>query len=560
VNEPGPFVLILGMHRSGTSCLAGCLEQCGLFLGEVRRTGRFNSKGYYELAALTRLHDEILAANGGAWDAPPERVRVGPNHQHALQQFADLYMHQRPCGLKDPRFLLLHDVWMPLLPQATCLVGTFRHPVAVSRSLTARNNLTPTRAIDLWVHYNSELVSRHRARPFPLVSYDLNAPDAYCRTIAILAARIGLRCDPVTLEEFVDARLEHQRRSDVAVPVSCRALYDYLCEHSSQPSIAALPLARPSRPTPQTPDQPSADIARRVASRGLRAIRSVRRHLKRLLHRRRARDTDLSELRTLLIFVGNARCGTTLVRTLLDTHPRVVLGNEVDLLRRRREGEDWQTIVGRILDSARCFRRRPVWEGYSYQAGAIDPARMTLPALIVGDKKAGATARALMQDILLLDEIREWSPVEVRVLHCVRNPFDVIATKTRRNARSLQWNIERYFDTEQTAAYLHDRLGPSQIQCVFLEALIGAPRRTLEELLAFLGLEADPRYLDCCESLVRTRPHRTRDLREWPHESLGEIARRTANCAHLARYLTPQGLAFADTEIDTYRQATVQTG
>ena len=31
-----PFVFVLGMHRSGTSCLAGCLEHCGLHLGDVR--------------------------------------------------------------------------------------------------------------------------------------------------------------------------------------------------------------------------------------------------------------------------------------------------------------------------------------------------------------------------------------------------------------------------------------------------------------------------------------------------------------------------------------------
>jgi hypothetical protein len=177
VNEPAPFLLILGMHRSGTSCLAGALEQCGLFLGEVRRTGRFNTKGYYELAALTRLHEDILAANRGSWHDPPERPQVTAAQLESLEQLATLYSYHRPCGLKDPRLLLLLDTWLALVAQPAALVGTFRHPAAVARSLAARNGLSEDCAIRLWLRYNSELARWHQARPFPLIAYDLSTPD-----------------------------------------------------------------------------------------------------------------------------------------------------------------------------------------------------------------------------------------------------------------------------------------------------------------------------------------------------------------------------------------------
>ena len=35
VTEPAAPVAVIGMHRSGTSCLAGCLEDLGLTLGPV---------------------------------------------------------------------------------------------------------------------------------------------------------------------------------------------------------------------------------------------------------------------------------------------------------------------------------------------------------------------------------------------------------------------------------------------------------------------------------------------------------------------------------------------
>jgi len=43
-----PPILILGMHRSGTSCLAGCLEEAGLYLGDVNLKAGFNKKGNRE--------------------------------------------------------------------------------------------------------------------------------------------------------------------------------------------------------------------------------------------------------------------------------------------------------------------------------------------------------------------------------------------------------------------------------------------------------------------------------------------------------------------------------
>ena len=67
----GQSILILGMHRSGTSCLAGSLQEAGLYLGEVNTTAPHNAKGNRESRTIVALHDGLLQANGGAWDAPP---------------------------------------------------------------------------------------------------------------------------------------------------------------------------------------------------------------------------------------------------------------------------------------------------------------------------------------------------------------------------------------------------------------------------------------------------------------------------------------------------------
>ena len=59
-------VVVLGMHRSGTSCLAGSLEQQGLFLGEVNTSAPWNRRGNRERFDVMNLQGDILEASGGS--------------------------------------------------------------------------------------------------------------------------------------------------------------------------------------------------------------------------------------------------------------------------------------------------------------------------------------------------------------------------------------------------------------------------------------------------------------------------------------------------------------
>ncbi len=77
-------ITILGMHRSGTSALAGSLQAAGLELGDVRTEGEtFNQKGNREPSELIALHEDVLITNGGAWHLPPARGDVEPQAEGA---------------------------------------------------------------------------------------------------------------------------------------------------------------------------------------------------------------------------------------------------------------------------------------------------------------------------------------------------------------------------------------------------------------------------------------------------------------------------------------------
>lgn len=72
-NEPpdSQGLLVLGMHRSGTSVLARVLGLCGADLG-TRLIGASagNEDGHWEDAFAVEIHDRLLAAFGAGWDDP----------------------------------------------------------------------------------------------------------------------------------------------------------------------------------------------------------------------------------------------------------------------------------------------------------------------------------------------------------------------------------------------------------------------------------------------------------------------------------------------------------
>jgi hypothetical protein len=222
-----PFVLILGMHRSGTSCLAGALEACGLWLGEVDRSARWNAKGNREHDPARLLNDRILEESGGSWSKPPADVDVTPAHHAAMAGIARELAQRSPAGLKDPRVLLVLDAWTEAIG-APRLVGTYRHPGAVAASLTRRNQLAQEQSHALWLRYNAALVARHRERPFPIVAFDLSEPERYCAAAARVAERLGLRPELARLREFVSAELDHGGAFDAAIPDACRDTWEYL--------------------------------------------------------------------------------------------------------------------------------------------------------------------------------------------------------------------------------------------------------------------------------------------------------------------------------------------
>jgi hypothetical protein len=213
-------VCVTGMHRSGTSFIAGALRFLGVSLGDparMLRPGADNPKGYFEVQAIVELDDELLAHLGGAWDQPPV-LDPGWEHGPGLVPFRSRAAailddtfgppQRRPAVIawKDPRLSLLLSFWRTVTPIATTIV-VVRDPVEVAASLGARGYpVGATQAASLWLRY---LFAATAADPRHLLVRHSDIFDDLPATVARLARHLDLPVPDAAVHRAVGEHLDH---------------------------------------------------------------------------------------------------------------------------------------------------------------------------------------------------------------------------------------------------------------------------------------------------------------------------------------------------------------
>jgi hypothetical protein len=220
------------MHRSGTSSLAGSLQEAGLHLGNVITAAPHNLKGNRENKRIMDLHEAVLVHSGGSWDNPPARVTWSDAHRAERASIIDSYGDAPAWGFKCPRTLFTLDFWREVLPELT-FVGTLRHPQLVADSLHRRNGATMEKWLDLWADYADRLIALHAVQPFPIVRFDIGE-EAYRRSLVRVIEMLGLPGRDSL--QFFEPTLRHDEPSSSAnLPERVKRLYDALCRVALAP-------------------------------------------------------------------------------------------------------------------------------------------------------------------------------------------------------------------------------------------------------------------------------------------------------------------------------------
>lgn len=235
------IVPILGMHRSGTSCLTHLLRQAGLYLGPdlMTETEGGNLEGHWESREALRINEHVLRLSGGAWDQPPAALQGDEESARWMARFIqDLSVHP-VAGWKDPRTVLTFPLWRPHLA-AYHVVACFRHPLNVAQSLAVRDGWPLERGLRLWADYVERLLDDVADAP-DVFWFDYDAADHHLAArLEVLCRRLGLRFDRSVLATF-NPFLRHHRGKEPITDPRIRGLYDTLCSRAAAQALHVAP-------------------------------------------------------------------------------------------------------------------------------------------------------------------------------------------------------------------------------------------------------------------------------------------------------------------------------
>jgi glycosyltransferase involved in cell wall biosynthesis len=235
-----PAVCIIGMHRSGTSMVAGALQAAGLQLGaesDVLGAEPSNPVGHFENLHFLGVNESLLADLHGSWSEPPVRFAgweasesFAPHREAARRAVARL-AGNAPWGWKDPRTTLLLPFWRAIVSEMRFVV-CLRSPLEVALSLQRRDSFPLDQGSELWVQYTRDAVLGTAGAPRFFVFYEdfLAMPG---ETVASVARFCGLDPDRARTEGLarIHGSLRHhisavdQTAAEPRISVRAKLLY-----------------------------------------------------------------------------------------------------------------------------------------------------------------------------------------------------------------------------------------------------------------------------------------------------------------------------------------------
>jgi hypothetical protein len=219
-------IVVLGMHRSGTSALTGMLSMLGADPGHALMPAheQVNPKGFWEHEDIVAIHERLLEALKSFWhderalpdNWPHSPVSLPFRHQ-IMEVLRSDFAHKSLWIVKDPRMCRLLPLWFHLLRELAChpkFILVLRHPGEVASSLEKRDGLPVELSCLLWLSHMLEAEYQTRGSRRVFVSYSGLLQD-WRHTVADIAQCLDIVW-PISTDEassaievFLDPSLRH---------------------------------------------------------------------------------------------------------------------------------------------------------------------------------------------------------------------------------------------------------------------------------------------------------------------------------------------------------------
>jgi hypothetical protein len=224
-------LLVLGMHRSGTSSVAGAMVRLGgaAPLNLMPPADNNNSTGFWESTVIMTLNDEILAAGGSHWEDwrqfDPARIDAAAAFRlkdRAKSGLAGEFGDASLAVIKDPRMCRLMPFWSSVFREANWSVRPvlqLRSPLEVALSLNRRDGIPLGLGCLIWLRHTLDAEAGTRGARRAVVDYTdfLSDPRRVLERVGEQLGVIWPLWSDSTLagiDEFVSADMRHQRAID----------------------------------------------------------------------------------------------------------------------------------------------------------------------------------------------------------------------------------------------------------------------------------------------------------------------------------------------------------
>jgi O-antigen biosynthesis protein len=215
---PPDLILVLGMHRAGTSSVTRGLQAAGVALGDNLIAGNEgNPTGYWEDLDFNEFNAELLRALGRDWhwleytSASDVELLVTKGYlERGLQLLGTKLVSPKPLALKDPRTAKLLPFWREVIRAShlrVAFVLVTRHPMSVAKSLIQRDRFAAEKCFLLWLEHMVVSLAHTTDSTCVVVDYDdmINSPETQLRRIAQV---FGLHLQLSELKEYKEQFLK----------------------------------------------------------------------------------------------------------------------------------------------------------------------------------------------------------------------------------------------------------------------------------------------------------------------------------------------------------------
>ena len=270
-----------------------------------------------------------------------------------------------------------------------------------------------------------------------------------------------------------------------------------------------------------------------------------------------------NNLKRFVFFVGYARSGHSIIASMLDAHPNVIISHEYSLFSKWIEDPELHSKKSWLFNtlyknshyhSVKGLRNRNATKkGYSLSIPGWWQGKYRKEIHAIGDKAGGMTAKVYRKNHELFTSTyrqlqKTLGNVPISVIHVLRNPYDNIATMLLYNHHIEKNATTKYVNddglTKQITSYFKQVRGVvDMIRKVPLDAIevhnadiISNPKKEFRKICSHLHIDCGEDYLQMCAETMYLSESMSRNLVSWSDHNVQLVAMHIQNFNSLLRY------------------------